>query len=165
MSLREGAAVRYCGDIGEGRPSIGDLGQVLADAGTHAHVMWSTGSRTHQVDLVDVYELAPVASRMGSGVDISDSLNVGPMVSVAVRDTYEDNGPQGLLNALAEAGHLAGLADVADHALAAVSAQIRTDPVLGQVLASLDESESEEFLSLTALALMRESFGAEPDGE
>lgn len=165
MMLREGAAVSYCGDVGVNRPAIGDTGQVLVTAGDSAHVMWTSGARVHQVDFVNVNDVAPARNARQASVasEMDDSLAFGPMVTVAVRDTYDEQGPDGLLTALNEAGHLAGLVDIADHALSAVTAQIRQDEAMASVLANLDEAEADQFLSMTALALMRESFGSPTD--
>jgi hypothetical protein len=164
--VREGTRVSFCGDIEPGSPEIGDVGKVIADAGSHGHIMWSTGARSGQTDFLpyDAVVPAPTGRVTTAAVDVSDTLAFGPMMTVAVRATYEESGPAGLLAALHEGGHLAGLVDVAEHAVVAVTSQIRTDETLAPVLAQLDEGEREQFLATTTLALLREAFGGDdPD--
>lgn len=158
---RDGEKVSYVGDPTKEGLRIGDEGQALSVTEACSHVMWATGARTGQVDLVDNEDLVSRGGGRVAGSVFDDSVSHAGLVTVAVRETYDTDGGVGLLNALNEAGHLASLEAVADEALAFVCAQVRSDPAFSSVLGQLDESEAADFVSLTATSVLRDAFGSD----
>lgn len=155
---REGQRVAFCGDPNAGLQP-GDTGKVLSSAETGSHVLWSSGSRTGEVLLVENLDL--VASTAAPRT--YDDLDSGSLVTIAVRDVYDGQGHIGLLNALNEEGHLATFASIAEEALNTVAASIRQDPSFREVLSHLDPDEGSEFVSLAATVLLRDAFGGGDD--
>lgn len=156
--LRDGQQVSYVGMPVDGH-AIGDRGQALSVAGDSAHVMWSTGARTGQVELIHSDDLVGHGAGRVAGSVFDDSMATAGMVTFAVRDTYDIGGPNALLDAMNDGGHLASLEAIAEDALAHVAAQVRSDPAFQAVLAQLDEREGAEFVTLTATAVLRDAFG------
>lgn len=159
--IRDGQQVSYIGMPRSDGLGISDRGQALAVAGKAAHVMWSTGARSGQVDLIDCDDLVGHGPGRVQGSVFDDSMSTAGLVTFAVRDTYEAEGPTGLLNAMNEMGHLASLPSIAEDALAYTCAQVRQDPSFTSVLAQLDESEAAEFVTLTATSMLRDAFGGD----
>lgn len=154
--IPEGSHVSYVGD-GVGRDqglTLDDRGQVVAAAGQASHVVWKTGSLKGKITLTPNLDLVAVRT-VPEGDDSLD----GPLVSMAVRQTYEERGARGLLTKLATQGHTSGFASIADEALALVTSRIRSDPSFRVVLGSLDEDEGSDLVSVAAVTLLRESFG------
>ena len=156
--LREGGRVAYVGaDAGSLR--LGDQGTLLSVSGAVAHVRWDSGAAGGQVSAhyeTDLTTLAP--PREVVACSLEDSLEVGGLVSFAVRDTFDSGGESAVLNAMAEAGHLAAFADIAQEALDLVSARIRRDASFQAVLADLDPEESEDVVRLASICLVRDAF-------
>lgn len=152
---REGQRVAFCGDPDAGLQP-GDRGKVLSSAGAASHVLWATGSRSGEILLVGNLDL--VASQQTQTYDDLDS---GALVTIAVRDTFEQSGSAGLLNALNEEGHLTTFAGIAEEAVQAVAKMIRQDPSISEVLAALDHEEGAEFIALATTALLRDAFGGD----
>lgn len=152
--IAEGARVQYVGD-GDGGLSIGDRGKVLSNAGSGSHVMWQSGQRRGDITLVANMDL--VATN-GAQITYDDSLETGQIVTFAVRDVYDHRGDVGLVNALNDEGHFATLGSIAEEALALVTARLREDASMREVLAQLDEDEGAEFISFTATVLLRDAF-------
>lgn len=155
---REGQRVAFCGDPLDGL-QVGDRGKVLSSAEAGSHVLWSTGSRTGEVTLVENFDLVASAHAPRS----YDGLDAGSLVTIAVRDVYDGQGHVGLLNALNEEGHLATFAPIAEEAMHMVSQRIRQDPSIREVLAHLDSDEGADFVSLAASVLLRDAFGGGDD--
>jgi len=152
--IREGARVSYVGE--SPTLAIGDEGRVVAASGHASHVRWISGARTGSIDLVGNDDLV-VATRTGTLADVvDDSLSSVALVHIAVRDTYDLEGPLGLLNAFSEDGHLASLSELAEDALESVSSRLRNDPTMAEVLARLDPEEQDAFVTLTANVLLRD---------
>lgn len=168
--MREGQRVAYAGEDSL-RIGLGSRGKILSSGGSSAHVMWYEGTSAGQVSLVDMDDLVP--DRQGryktSSLDphgdsmadqfdnsLSEPINAhqAGMEVLAVRETYDSYGEDGLLNALAEAGHIAPLTHYAEEALAYVATCLRHDPGLGEVLAQLDEGEKESLLVRVASGLL-----------
>lgn len=166
--IAEGRRVTYTGAEDDLGLVVGDRGQVLSHAGSHAHVLWAGGARTGKVDLVDTEDLveasAPAPRRRSAAAEISESLAYGTMLSVAVRDTYDEVGEAGLLNSLNESGHLGGMAEIAEDALRYVAGRVREDPAFGEVLGHLDPEEGDALVTLCASVVLRDAFGTE-DGD
>jgi hypothetical protein len=159
---REGASVSYIGHPDRGL-TVGDRGRVLSTSGQASHVMWLTGARTQAVDLVDHEDLVCGQTRTATAVEspFEDSLEVPSLSMIAVRDTYDASGETGVLNALNEAGHLAGLSQVAEEALEVVIARVKNDQAMTTVLGQLDPDEADGLARLTAAVLLRDAFGGE----
>ena len=157
--MNEGGLVAYCGD--DQMIGVGTLGRVLSSAGSYQHVMWTQGSRKDEVDLVPTEDIVPAqkqAPRVAASVadQFSDSISDPGMVAIAVRETYEEHGEEGLVAALAEAGHLATYTGYAHEAIATVAARLREDPTFAHVLAQLDDFEAQSLLSRVAVSLLKE---------
>jgi len=152
-SPREGSQVAYVG-FGVGGLVIGDLGKVLAGAGSGSHVVWATGAAVGQIVLIPNEDL--VVSR--TAVITDDSLDCGPLVAIAVRDVYDGYGEVGLINALNDAGHLAGFTEIAEEALEWVVGKIGNDPSVLEALSHLDVDEARDVLGCMATTLLRDSF-------
>lgn len=152
--MREGAKVSYVGEGDDGL-SVGDRGKVLSDERGSSQVLWSTGARTGSITLVEDLDLVVGAKTPPT----YDGFDAPGLVSVAVRDTYDTQGPVGLLNALNEEGHLATFASYAEQALESVASQITADPSMREVLAHLEPEEQGSFVTLAASVLLRDAFG------
>lgn len=161
--IAEGKTVSYVGPLYADGPNVGDTGKVLAHAGDHSHVQWATGARTSQVDLVsgdDLVEASGPRARTAAA-EISDSLAYGTMLTVAVRETYDEVGETGLLNSLNESGHLGGMGEIAEDALRYVASRVREDPAFSEVLGQLEADEADSLVTLTASVVLRDAFGGE----
>ena len=153
--IREGAKVSYIG-YPEGGLTVGDQGQVVAASGSASHVRWDSGVVAGQILLVENEDLVQAtAARTHEDIDFAH----GPLVSLAVRDIYDESGEVGLLNAMAEAGHLAGFTEIAEEALGFVQGKVAADPSVAEALTQLDPAEQTEVLSMMATALLRDAFG------
>lgn len=156
----EGAKVTYAGDT-DPYNEVGSHGRVVALSGTAAHVQWTDGPKTGAVDLVEQFELVEdrgnstqtVAASFDAALDMPDS------AVVAVRDTYDELGEEGLLNALNEAGHLAMLSGYVEEAVNTLSARVREDISLGTVLAQLESDEADSLVGRVASVLLTDRLG------
>lgn len=156
--FREGQRVSYVGD-GDHGLQPGDRGKVLSAEADSAHVLWTTGRQAGNLLFHDNYDL--VAE--GAGRDSTHTIDSfhEPLVSTAVRSTFDRYGSAGLLNALNEEGHLAVFAPIAEEAIQMVAARIREEPAFQEVLAHLDPQEGDEVVSVAAFVLLRDAFGEE----
>lgn len=154
--FRDGSKVSYVGD--DDVLAVGDTAKVLSAASETCHVRWLTGKRTGDISLVANMDL--VAMRASAPTAYEENFT-GPLVTVAVRDTFDTAGPVGLLDALNEEGHLATFAQFAEEALQSVAAKINQDPSIREVLSHLEPEEASEFVSLAASVLLRDAFGGE----
>ncbi len=141
--------------------AVGDRGVVLSAApfGGSGHIQWRTGARAGKVDYLDAEELRVVeaaAYRDAAETSLDDSLEVGPRV--AVREVYEQSGERGLVTALAEAGALSGITQIAEDVTAMAAARVRAD--LSSVLSQLDPDDAEAVVGTVTAACMREALGA-----
>ena len=154
----------YLGNPAEGL-ARGEQGRVISANGDSSHVMWSTGTRVNTVDLIEDVDLMVTAKARANTVvaHLADSLEVGPLVTLAVRETMDESGEAGLLNALNDSGHLGGLAQIAEDALEFVAARLRTDEAFCEVLAQLDQGERSSLVSLASSVLLRDAFSGQDD--
>lgn len=150
--VNEGSRAIYVGPPSPDGLSTGDAGVVLALA-SHTAAHLQVGSR---IFLVETEDLTP-QSHMASRDPLDDSLEVG-LSTFAVRQVYDAEGSTGVINAMAQLGHLTDFGEIAEEALAMVAARIRQDPSFRAVLASLDEDEGEGVLRLAAACLVRDAF-------
>lgn len=151
--LREGGRVAYVGPEAESA-HLGQQGVLLAVSGSVAHVRWDAGTVSAHYES----DLAALGHTQAVAASIEDSLEVGGLVSFGVRETYDTGGESAVLNAMAEAGHLAAFADIAQEALDLVTARIRRDASFRAVLEDLDPEESEGVLRLASICLIRDAF-------
>lgn len=153
----EGGKVIYAGDT-DPFQEVGARGKVVALAGTAAHVQWTTGPKQGSIDLVETFELLP--DRTGKEAtsqpvnSFDNALDMPRLVTVAVRDTYDDLGEDGLVNALSEAGHLAMLSEYVDEAVGHLAARVRQDPALGDILSQLEPDEADGLVGRVASLLL-----------
>lgn len=157
----EGQKVTYAGDT-DPYNEVGAHGKVVALSGTAAHVMWTDGPKTGAVDLVEQFELLPdrsaaftqsVAASFDAALDLPDNS------VVAVRDTYDEQGEEGLVTALNEAGHLAMLSAYVEEAASHLASRIREDPALGTVLSQLEADEADSLVGKVASVLLTDRLG------
>lgn len=153
----EGQSVQFAAPDFDG-VAQGDHGRLLVLDQHTAHVLWTTGSRAGQATMVDAADLTGTRV-VASGLE--DSLEMGGLTSFAVRETYETQGEAGVLNAMAQVGHLAAFADIAEEALVTVASRIRHDPSFREVLSHLDDEAGESLLRLATACLLRDAFGAQ----
>lgn len=155
--MRDGQQVTYVGDGGDGL-HLGDRGQVLAVVGSGSHVLWRTGVLHGQVTLVENEDIVREGRAQTVEAAVADALD-SPLVTVAVRETYDESGEAGLLNALNEAGHLAAFTQIAEEAAGFIASRIRRDPAFRAVLAHLDGDEGDRLVTLASTVLLRDAFG------
>lgn len=156
--IHDGTRVYYTGPQ-DGPLAHGDQGSVLAVSGHAAHVQWRTGSLAGQVDLYDTDDLQPLGTRQGTLEDtLDDSLDIAGLGTFTARQIIDDTGPTGLLNAMADAGHLAAFQDIAEEALALVAERIRTSASFTALAAHLDEDEADHMVRLASATLIRDAF-------
>lgn len=155
---QEGQRVSYVGEVGDGL-NIGDKGKVLSVDDGASHVLWTTGSRQGEVIFHTNLDLVVEPNQTEANMMASEFYT--PLVSVAVRDTYDRQGPVGLLNALNDEGHLAVFMPIAEEAIQMVASRIRQEPSFREVLAELGEDDGAEFVAFSTLQLLRDAFGEE----
>lgn len=158
--IHDGSRVTYTGpDDGPLKP--GDQGSVLAVSGHAAHVQWRTGSLQGQVDIYDTDDLQPLTARQGALEDsLDDSLDVAGLGRFTARQLYDETGPSGLLNAMANAGKLAAFQDIAEEALALITERLRTSASFTALAAHLDDDEADQMVRLASAALIRDAFAS-----
>jgi hypothetical protein len=151
--IAEGSTVSYVGFEVDGM-AVGDHGRVLSEGGSGSHVIWNTGDRKGEITLVPDTDLVQV---QGARISYNDSLD-GGLITIAVRETYDSGGAVALLNALNDEGHLATFAQIAEEAMRLVTARIREDSSIREVLAFLDDDEGSDLVGLATTALLRDAF-------
>lgn len=155
--IRDGARVAFNGWPREHAPEIGDVGKVLSAGTNGSHVLWQSGARSGQVELVANEDLEVVTAGRD---EMADSMETR-VVALGVRDVFDTGGSVALLNTLAETGHLSGFGTIAEEALTSVASRLREDPSIADVLAHLEADEADEFVHLASAVLLRDAFGAE----
>lgn len=152
--MHDGQRVSYVGDpSGDLQP--GDEGRILSCASTGAHVKWASGDYS----LVPLDLITPLGVGMSVESALDETLDFGGFTVISARDVFDNEGPDGLLNQMADAGHLASFERYAQDALDGIEASIRRDPSFMAVAAHLEESETEDLVRLASLVLMRDAFG------
>jgi hypothetical protein len=163
--MRDGDPVSYVGDERPGLPRVGDRGKVVSGSVGSGHVQWTTGSCKGQIHLVEDAQVvvssgrerhSTVASSMADSLEISGH-------HLAVRETFEESGEVGLLNAMAETGHLQGLAVIAEATQEFVAARLREEPAFAAALAALEPAEADSLVSTASAVLLRDFFTPEGD--
>jgi hypothetical protein len=158
--IHDGSRVEYTG-IDDGPLHYGDQGSVLATSGHAAHVQWRTGALAGQVQLYDTDDLRPLTPRQGAVEEaLDDSLDVAGLGTFTARQIYDENGPSGLLNAMADAGKLAAFQDIAEDALALITERLRTSAAFTALAAHLDDDEADQMVRLASAALIRDAFAS-----
>lgn len=161
MTIKEGSRVAYAGQIGVGCPAIGDEAKVIASTPDYCHVVWQGGLRRGSIDLISAADLTPLNRMVMPGTVEADLHDTFGFEVVGMRQVFDEAGESGVLNVLAQAGHLSSLAAYAQEALEAVTAQVRTDPSIRRVLADLDADEAESVIEVAAAALLRDAYGTD----
>lgn len=154
MSVQDGDEVYYSG-LERAGALVGDKGKVLATSGLGAHVRWETGARAGSVSLEDQRDLE---GRLSTSALLADSLEYGELRVSAARRRFDEDGPDGVLAMLAEAGHLMAFASIAEEALEMVAHRVRHDPSIRAVTASLDDEEGEQVVRAASAALIYDAF-------
>lgn len=156
--LDDGSRVVFAG-LGDG-PLAGDEGTVLVVDGHAAHVQWRTGGLAGQVSLVDADDLTPAGQARRGVVEASldDSLEVAGLGSFTAREIYDEDGAEGLLNAMVDSGRLASFTAIAEEALTLVTGRLRACASIQTVTCHLDEDEADEVVRTAAAALIRDAF-------
>lgn len=156
--IHDGCQTEYTG-LGQDGLLFGDQGHVLVASGTCAHVQWKTGSRAGQVIAVDIRDLTELGGRPHAvEAALDDSLEVAGLGTFTARQVFDEGGPEALLNAMVDSGHLSSFSSIAEEALALVTGRIRTTESVRSVVSHLDESEADEVIRLAAAALIRDAF-------
>ncbi len=150
--IPEGETVAYIGEP-NGVLDVDDRGRVVQASGTGSHVQWTTGPSKGQITLESNLDLVSMRSCGGD-----ESLE-GPLVTFAVRDTYDREGTTGLLNALNRDGHLAFFEPLAVEAVEMIRDNIRTDASFRPILSQLSADEAQELVALATSILLRDAFG------
>lgn len=157
--ITEGSKVTYAGE--DPFQDVGSIGKVVSAAGTYSHVMWESGPKGGMIEVVDnddllPYRDKPVTARRTTVADGFDStLDMPGMPVLAVRSTYDEDGEEGLVTALNEAGRLAVLAEYAEEALSHIATRVRQDPAIAEVLAQLEPDEADSLVGrVSSLVLM-----------
>ncbi len=150
--LCDGQKVSYVGDGDDGL-AVGDEGKVIAAGVTGSHVMWATGSQKDQVTLTPNWDL--VAQRR-SVASMDNDLTTG-LVTFAVRDVYDREGPGGLMAALRDDGHLSTMATIGEEAIQFVATKVRNDPSMREVLAHLDDDEGGDLVAKLSGSILRQA--------
>lgn len=154
--IRESSVVAYTGHETDGLV-VGDRGRVVLSNDNVIHVLWTTGSKARQITPHYESSLVVITGSHGDGLD--DSLDVGGLVTFSARNSYEAGGAMQVVSELSDQGHFASLSDVADEAIALVSARIRQDPSFRVIAAELDEEEAEEVIRYASACVIRDAFG------
>lgn len=156
--IYDGCRVTYTG-LEAGGLAFDDQGKVLVTSGVCAHVQWKTGSLTDQVTPVDIRDLALLGSRLHVvEAALDDSLEVAGLGTFTARQIFDEGGPEGLLNAMVDSGHLTTFSFIAEEALALVQGRIRATEEIRAVVSHLDEAEADEVVRTAAAALIRDAF-------
>lgn len=154
--FREGSQVIYTGWHGKDGIDVGDIGKVLSYSDKASHVLLSTGAASGKI--MFLYNDDLVAKVSTSMMEVDDSLDEGGLSSIAVRQTFDDYGADGLLNALSAEGQLNSFESIAEQTLQFVASQISNDPSVRIVLSQLDEDEAHEFINHVSAILLRDAF-------
>lgn len=158
--IHDGTRITYTGPQ-DGPLKPGDQGSVLAVSGHAAHVQWRTGALAGQVQLMDADDLQPLGSRQGALEDaLDDSLDVAGLGTFTARQLYDETGPSGLLNAMADAGKLAAFQDIAEEALTLITERLRTSASFTALAAHLDDDEADQIIRMASAALIRDAFAS-----
>jgi hypothetical protein len=162
---REGARISYVGNGNDGRV-LGERGRLLARDHRSGHVKWADNSIT----MVDLEDIAAVASTYGAARaqprdELDDSLAVGPIQAVGLRQVLDTEGQAGVLNALAAAGQLGGLVGIAEESLSFTAQRIRQEPAFREAVAQLDDDEVDALIQLAAQVLLRDALREGPDAD
>jgi hypothetical protein len=148
-ALYEGDSVSYVGDALDGIEPA--QGKIMAFASAHAaHVMWTTGARTGQIDMVDVYDLMPCASEA--------ALASASLSATAVSRVYAAEGETGVVNYLASAKQIDTWPTIAKDTLEFVVGRLKADASMELPWEQLTPDQVEKVATLAATVLLRDSF-------
>lgn len=153
MMFFDGQKVSYIGEEFEGSPKVGDLGQVVATGNTASHVKWKTGSLKDQFQEVGHMSLAAM------GAQHETDMFAGGLLSFSALQVHAARGSNGVIDALAEAGHLSSFEAIAEEAQALVATRIRNDPSVREAIAEIGEEAGADLVAIAAVRLLADAFG------
>jgi hypothetical protein len=148
--MHDGDRVAYVGDERDGL-EVGDIGVCLLAGSTGSHVRWLTGSRHTQIDLVPNYDLM-VEGQAATVMSFDEEL-----VSFQVQAAFASGGAAGVLDQMAQDGHLIGFPTMVGRVSTLARQLVISDPSVQAVLASLDAQQGDEFVAEATLSLLREA--------
>ena len=160
--FREGSLVSYVGRGDDGRV-LGERGKILSITGRCAHVKWGDDTLTLVALEDDILPLASVtgAERVPLRDDLADSLAVGPMPVIGLRQVFDTEGSMGVLNELSTTGQLDSFSNIADDVRAYAEKRIRQEPVFVQAATQFDDDETEGLVTLATHLLLHDAFDQE----
>lgn len=147
-TLYEGDAVSYVGTAMP--PARGKL--LFFASRDSAHVQWTEGIRTGEIDLIDIYDLAPITA--GTALGETD-----PMGHTACVRALEAEGPAGVLNFLVASKQVSTWQQIAHDALRFVEARIRADDSMDMPNEQLSVDDYDRVVRLASRVLLHDAFG------
>lgn len=117
-----------------------------------AHVKWTEGSRLGEIDLVDLYDLAPVTSS-------AQLAKIDPVGHTVLARAMQQEGATGVLNFLVTAKQLDGWRKIAADTVAFIESRLRLDASMEMVYEQLGPAETDQVISLAARTLIRDMVG------
>ena len=153
MLFFDGQKVSYIGEEFEGSPRVGDLGTVVAVGNTASHIKWKTGSLKDQFREVDHLAIVPVAHQAET------DMFSGGLLSFSALQVHAARGANGVIDALAEAGHLSSFEAIAEEAQALVATRIRNDPSVREAIAEIGDEAGADLVATAAVRLLADAFG------
>lgn len=148
--IREGQRVSYIGDDTD--IEIGSVGRVLVATRNDYHVMWETGPKKNQVDMVIEADLVPDGHRTAANTSVFE----GVLVDIPVREVYASSGASGLLRSLANAGHASEMPDIAERIVQHAATLVRSDTSMREVIAQLGD-DADDFVIYTVANLLTQA--------
>lgn len=151
-SFYEGDTVSYVGDGLDGiEPATGKLMHFASREA--AYVQWTTGARKDQIDLVDIYDLTPMAS--------TAAVQAPTLSAISVRLVMAREGEEGVINLLAKAKQLGTWEKIASEAFRYVQDRLRVDSSMDLAYEQLQPEEVQRVIALGAQVLLRDAFTVE----
>lgn len=147
-SFFEGDSVSYVGTAMP--PAHGRLLYFASDRA--AHVKWAEGAREGQIDIVDLYDLAPVTSSVAVAV-------IDPMGHTACRQVMSAEGPEGVLNFLVTAKQIDNWERIAREVHRYAEQLLRRDASMDMPYEQLTGEDYERVVTLSTRVLLRDAFG------
>lgn len=147
-TFHEGETVSYVGT--EMPPAHGRL--VTFASKDMAYVSWLNGARQGQMEMVDLYDLAPITAAETLALTNPN----GPQV---VRQAFASNGEAGVVNFLVTAKHTGAWAEIAADAFEYVVGRLRADSSLDMAYEQLTPEQADSVTVTAARTILRDAFG------
>lgn len=146
--ITDGCKVSYIGEIGPSEIAYDEQGVVLSVAGKDsAHVKWHSG----KVTLTEMADLSPIRNSSKVESELDDSLDVSGLSQFTAQSIFNENGPEGLLEALEESGALGAYDDAVEAAMESLLGTIARSGWLKK----LDETDRSDMALLVAQTLFK----------